>query len=666
VPAACAAPAQPEAQADAGASRASADAMIGWLRGYAERRINSRLIDERRTIPPYIVLDLGNQGFFGLQAPTRFGGKALASVDVMRVLEQLAAVDLTIATLVGVHNGLGIRPLLRFGSQAQRERLLPALASGRQLASFALTEPDAGSNPMALRATATRTAGGWRVRGEKQWIGLASWAGLTTVFAKALDPASGQLGITALMVGADNAGLAQGPEALTMGMRGMVQNTVFLEDAFVADDALLLAPGEGMEVARDAMLFSRLGIGAICVGAMKRCAQLMARYAARRTVSSGRLADNPVTVARLQDLTSAIYAGEALVYAIAARVDSGAAVPAEAYLACKTSTTEALGSAADQLVQMLGGRGYIESNGAPQILRDARVLRILEGPTETLYAHLGAAFNQPGCPSQAFLSDALGRPALAAELGAAVARIRGAAESGERLFGSSAAAGQWVDYRVGELVAAAYLLGAAESRQLAGEGDPQAASNAAAWSRRRFTALAQTIAAELAGHRPYSPGAALLQLIDGYAAAIGDVEQQLPGEAQQADALLRRDAAPQQQAPAAHAPAAIPPVPPAAALAAASGATLAVVHDCVLRWLRAETRREVERVEPDAPFTSLGMDSLARASIAVDLEQQLGLPIIPELLFDYQSINELAAFIDSHPRHASGAARVAPMLAASQ
>jgi acyl-CoA synthetase (AMP-forming)/AMP-acid ligase II/alkylation response protein AidB-like acyl-CoA dehydrogenase/acyl carrier protein len=654
-PAAAAAVPPPAAPPGAADSRRSADAMIAWFRQYAARRLNSRLIDERRTIPPYVVLDLGNQGFFGLQVPTRFGGKALCSVDLMRVLEQLAAVDMTVATLVGVHNGLGVRPLLRFGSDALRERLLPALATGRQLAAFALTEPDAGSNPLALRATAARTAGGWHLRGEKQWIGLGSWAGVTTVFAKAHDAGGQPLGITALLLGEDSAGLEQGPEALTMGMRGMVQNTVYLNDAFVPDASVLLAPGQGMEVARDAMLFSRLGIGGICVGAMKRCAQLMGRYAARREIASGRLADNPVTVARLQELTSAIFASEALVYALAARLDRGAAVPPEAYLACKTSTTELLGVAADQLVQMLGGRGYIEANGAPQILRDARVLRILEGPTETLYAHLGAALAQPFGPLQAFIAADLGRPALARELEAAIARIRGAADSGERLFGSHAAAGQWLDYRIGELVAAAFLLGATESRQLAGAVDAQAASNAASWARRRFSALGQAIVSELAGQRPFSPSAALLARIDGYAEAIGDVDQQLPGEAQQVDPLLRRVSAAQPLARAqSEAPAAASGAPALALLAQAfqagatgSGATLAIVHDCVLRWLRAETRREVDAIDFDTPFTSLGMDSLASASISIDLEQQVGFPIPAELLFDYPSVNQLAAFIDS-------------------
>jgi acyl-CoA synthetase (AMP-forming)/AMP-acid ligase II/alkylation response protein AidB-like acyl-CoA dehydrogenase/acyl carrier protein len=634
------------AQADRAASRASADAMIGWLRRYAERRLNSRVIDERRTIPPYVVLDLGNAGFFGLQAPRRFGGKELATADLLRVMEQLAAIDLTVATMVGVHNGLGMRPLLRFGTDAQRERLLPQLASGRKLAAFALTEPAAGSNPMALRASAVKTAGGWRVNAEKQWIGLASWAGLITVFAKASAADGSPLGMVALLVDADNEGLVQGPEALTMGMRGMVQNTVLLNDAFVPDDALLLAPGEGMEAAHDAMLFSRLGIGALCVGAMKRCAQLMARYAARRTVSTGLLAENAVSVARLQDLTASIWASEALVYAIAAQLDAGAAVAPEAYVACKAAASEALGQAADQLVQMLGGRGYIESNGAPQILRDARVLRILEGPTETLYAHLGATLARPGNAAQRFIETVLARPVLAGELAAAAARVAALADGAAMLFGSAAAARQWIEHRLGELAATAFLLGAAEQRQHADGADGLAASNAVVWARRRFNTQLQALLSELAGQRPYSRPAALLELVAGYASAIGDVEQMLAGEEQQPDALLRRASAPQPE-PLRQAPAPVP------ASDKGSTATRAIIHECLLKWLRSE-RREIHALDFDTPFTTLGMDSLATASIAVDLEQHLGMPVVPELLFDHQSVNQLAAFLDHHRHHPTG------------
>jgi acyl carrier protein len=162
------------------------------------------------------------------------------------------------------------------------------------------------------------------------------------------------------------------------------------------------------------------------------------------------------------------------------------------------------------------------------------------------------------------------------------------------------------------------------------------------WARRRFNSQLQSLLSELAAQRPYSGSADLLGLVAGYAQAIGDIDQSLPGEAHGIDALLRRTPA----APAPVPQAAAPTTQPAAQAAGGSDATRAAVHDAILHWLRAESRREVESIGFDVPFATLGMDSLATASIAVDLEQRLGMSIVPEVLFDYQSINELASFLD--------------------
>ena len=166
-------------------------------------------------------------------------------------------------------------------------------------------------------------------------------------------------------------GLRQGPEALTMGMRGMVQNTVRLENVPVSAAQRLGEAGKGMLVAQDAMMYGRLAIAAACVGGMKRCAQLMLRYSQRRTISTGKLLDNPVMQTRLNWVVKAIAATESLVTLTATRLDSDLHVPEEIYAACKIAAPEFYWQAADHLVQCLGGRGYIETNLAPQILRDA-------------------------------------------------------------------------------------------------------------------------------------------------------------------------------------------------------------------------------------------------------------------------------------------------------
>ena len=623
-------------RADLAASSARADNLIGWLRQYGARRIHSALDDERRALAPHLVLDLGNRGLFGLQAPGALGGQGLSTVDLVRVMTQLAALDLTLATVVGVHNGLGLRPLLRFGSPALRAQWGPVLSTGRQLAAFALSEPQAGSNPRAIGTRAVRVEGGWRLSGEKHLIGLASWSGVLNVFARAFDGAGRALGTVALLVPEDAPGLVQGPEALTMGMRAMVQNAVRFDEVFVADAQVLGVPGAGMEVAQDAMAFARLGIGALCIGAMQRCAQLMARYAQRREIAGGRLLDNAVTALRLHELACAIEAAEALVASLARAADNGVDLPQDACSACKCVLSELLWEAADGLMQMLGGRGYLENNVAPRLLRDARVLRILEGPSETLYAHLGALVRTPGNAFARCIAEQFGAPAL----GAGLARL------------PAAGAGQWQDWRNGEFAAWTLLAAAAKGE-------------AASWAARRLDALRRAILAEQAAVRACPPGAVLAARVAGYALAIGDIEQALPGEEHRLDPLLRREAPQALRAPAAPVVRALPdpaPAPAAASASASASASVELVHACVLKWLRegagepqdmghqsTGSLRCLPAVEVgiDTPFGDLGIDSLASVPLALELEAASGVRIGAELLYDYPTVRELAAYIDA-------------------
>ncbi|MEM6404908.1 MAG: acyl-CoA dehydrogenase family protein, partial [Cyanobacteria bacterium P01_D01_bin.116] len=356
--------------------------LIVWLRDYASNYINSRLIDERRSIPPHIVLDFGNRGLLGMQVPHEYGGLGLSNYDTMRVLQQLGAIDPTLSLFVGLNNILGIRPILRYGSKALKDELLPILATGRELAAFAITEPGAGSNPQGITSQAIPDGDSWRLNGTKIWSGSAAWAGVTNVFVRHQNKDGSWQGISGFAV-RKGTGLRQGKEALTMGMRGMVQNTVYLNDVLVSAEQMLGQPGAGMQVAQDAMMYGRLAIAAASVGGMKRCTQLMLRYSSRRSVSTGKLLENHAVLKRLSEITAAITATENLVSQVTRRLDLGEVVPIEIYTACKTAAPEFYWYAADSLIQVLGGRGYIETNIAPQILRDARILRIFEGPTET-------------------------------------------------------------------------------------------------------------------------------------------------------------------------------------------------------------------------------------------------------------------------------------------
>ncbi len=654
--------------------------LINWLRSYANERINSRLIDERRGIPPYVVLDFGNRGLLGMQVAEMHGGLALRNSDAMRVIEQLAAIDLTLATFVGGHNTLGIRPIQRYAKPALRDELVPILATGRELAAFAITEPGAGSNPRAIAAQARPdTQGGWRLRGTKIWSGSAAWAGVINVFVQLGDADMSLGGITGFVVRQGSPGLRLGPEALTMGMRGMVQNTIYLEDVPVGPGSLLGEPGGGMDVAFDTMMFARLGLGAMSVGGMKRCAQLMYRYAARRSVATGRLLDNPVTLTRVSDLTAAITAVEALVARVSEFLDDAHPVPEEVFVACKTSGAEFLWAAADTLVQLLGGRGYIETNIAPQILRDARLFRIFEGPTETLNMHLGSNVIHRHGDLDQFLSKGLGAPAITERLRDAAEQIHARYGAPTSPFAEGSTALGWAYTRIGEVATYALLLAAVQSTFVRSASDQL--RRAAEWARLRFE---QAIAQALAGIPAESVLLSPLQtadLISSYIETIGDLEQTLAGEDAKLDAFLHREPAvttpngtsavleaavvPGKALETAALPARDDGVSPVAnetrqveGTAEHTHHTPEAIESWLAAWIAGALGVEVAGIDRHTPFASYGLDSLTAVSLASDLEAWLGRRLSPTLVWDHPSIASLSRHLTTGPDGSTPVSRV--------
>ena len=520
-------------------SRDRANSIIEWLRNYANTRINSRLIDERRCIPPYIVLDFGNQGILGMQVPEQYGGLGLNTYDAMRVIEQIAGIDITLATFVTINNFLGIRPILQSGTETFRQELLPILAQGRELAAFALTEPGAGSNPRSLASIGIPDAkGGWRLRGEKIWIGSASWAGLINTFVKLVDADNKPIGITGFALRQGTSGLRHGPEAITMGMRGLVQNAVYFDEVRVSKVNLLGEIGSGMAVAQDAMLLTRLAIGAKSLGGMKRCAQLMLRYATRRNIATGRLIDNPLTLVRLGNLTAAITALETLITRIAELVDNGYSVPGEGYIVCKTFGSEFLCQAADNLIQLLGGRGYIETNIAPQILRDARIFRIFEGPTETLNMFLGSSLFQPREELQIFFCNSLSAPAVWESLKAAIGQINARWSESIAPFSDRTSARRWAALVAGEVATYAILLAALQGSY---NRKPlnQLHRGAIDWVQAQFDIALKKALSDQELKSATQSVDETTTLISSYSETIGDLQQTLPGEDNSLDDLLR-------------------------------------------------------------------------------------------------------------------------------
>jgi acyl-CoA synthetase (AMP-forming)/AMP-acid ligase II/alkylation response protein AidB-like acyl-CoA dehydrogenase/acyl carrier protein len=668
--------AQVSGDASSAQSQVRANALIAWLRDYASTRINSRIIDERRCMPPYVVLDLGNQGALGMQVSEPYGGLGLSHTDMMRVMEQLGGIDPTISLFVGLNNVLGIRPIMNFGSEEMRSQWLPKLATGRELAAFALTEPGAGSNPQAIATQAKSDGSGrWRLSGTKVWSGSAAWAGVINVFAQQIDEQGRASGLSGFVVPQGAQGLRQGPEALTMGMRGMVQNAIYFDQVPVTASQLLGSLGGGMNAAQDAMMYGRLTIGASSVGGMKRCAQLMLRYAQVRNIATGRLLDNPVTLARLSELTAMTTAVETLIYQVTHGLDSGQTIPVDAYVVCKMAGPEFLWRAADHLVQVLGGRGYVETNIAPQILRDARILRIFEGPTETLQMFLGSRVINSSADLQQFLTQTLGATDIAQALEKAAQAIQDRCGQGA-LFGDSsdaasrAAALRWAYSLTGQVAMYAVLWAAlSKAMQQAPSAQKQ---RALAWSQAQFD---HSLHQALQGSPVESvllSSLAVTEHISNYRDTIGDIEQTLAGEDTELDPWLRQTQVGQAkdqvkgnaQNHAQNNNGTVPlpemngtsqgkPFPREREPGSATQSTpssqgnrsQASIQAWMVSWLAKELKLPERSISPTTAFADYGLDSVTAVELADGLQEWLGQPLSPTLAYEYPTIEALAQYL---------------------
>jgi alkylation response protein AidB-like acyl-CoA dehydrogenase/acyl-CoA synthetase (AMP-forming)/AMP-acid ligase II/acyl carrier protein len=606
-------------------SPARADEMITWLRDYAERRFHPLLADERRMLPPSVVMDLAREGFFGLAVPAASGGCGLASGDVSRVMQQLAAIDLSLAVLVGSHNSLGLRPIMRHGTRPLRRAVLPELAAGRSLATLAVTESEAGSNPKAIRTAATRAGDGWLLGGSKRWVGMASWATHMTVLARAQGSGSADGALTTFLLDTRDRGVRIGEESMTMGVRAIVQARVELHDALVPADRRLGSLGEGWAVAQDAMNYARLGVAMLSLGVMKRCVQLMQRFAERRSIATGRLAENGLLRLRLGDLVAATTAVESLVAVTIRELDASGEVPADLAAACKIVPAEAAFAAADLLMQTLGGRGYEENNGIPKLFRDVRLLRIFEGPTENLVALLGATALRIDGAIEGMLRDRLG----AADLAEAV--VTTALESRASQGGLLSAAQRWQVQSAlcGTMVAQAIVLAACRLQPAASAAAAEAAES---WARREFEAAR---AAVRRGVPEAVPAAVVQAQVAAFAAEVGPALAFPPGEERVVDSLLRD---------------ADPGVEPAATRAPGPSGSRGPLHEALYDIVRLRLEDQgiampADEMGDDTPFHEAGVDSLTLAGIAFDVERLTGHKLAMEQVYSLSTINRLADYL---------------------
>lgn len=365
--------------------------IIEELNLFLKTRVNSYIIDERRTIPPYIVSEFSRRGLMGLTISQQLGGLGCTFSQAMRIVEIVSSADLTISLLMSLHNFLGLHPIEKYAKNSIRKSVLKELLVGGGTASFALSEPGAGSNPNAIKTRAIKEPNGnWVLNGEKCWVGSSSWASYLTILAHSHDEKGKYLGLSAFLVVQGSQGLTHCEEAMTMGMRGTVQGHFTMLDVKVQDEYVLGEIGKGSEVLREVIATGRLGINSMCIGILKTVLSRSKRWAENRKVNSGYLIDQPIILKKLNELLWVYEIIKTYQSKFSGWKDEGNQLPELLVSAGKVFSTEETWKGVDYLMQVTAARGYSEHNGVAQLFRDARVLRIFEGPTESLIADIGS------------------------------------------------------------------------------------------------------------------------------------------------------------------------------------------------------------------------------------------------------------------------------------
>lgn len=363
-------------------------ALIDRLRRIERDLVDSEAIDEHETVPEPIVRALAENGLLGLTIPAAYGGAGLSPAGYARVIGELSRIDASLAVLVGVHCGLGARAIVLYGTPEQKARYLPVLARGETLAAYALTEPETGSDAQHVHARAERGADGasWVLNGHKQWIGNGHRAGVIVTFAQTEVERRGERTTrpTAFIIRSDMAGFKVMSTVRKLGIRGSTQAELVYEHLSVPDDHVLGAVGKGFAVAVHVLNGGRLSLAAGCTAATKRIIGQMTAFAGARVQFGRPIADFEITQRKLARLAADTYAADAMLGVLTAMAADPSGDSALEAACCKVFASELLWRAADEAVQVAGGRGYVKPYPYERMLRDARINRIFEGTNEIL------------------------------------------------------------------------------------------------------------------------------------------------------------------------------------------------------------------------------------------------------------------------------------------
>ena len=362
--------------------------LLDTVRRFVRERLTpaENAVEELDDVPAEIVQEMKDLGLFGLSIPEEYGGIGLSMSQECRVAYEIGKTALAFRSVFGTNVGIGSQGILMDGTDAQKAAYLPKVATGELIMSFALTEPDAGSDSAAIKTQGVRDGDDYILNGTKRFITNAPRAGAFTLMARTDGPGAG--GISSFIVPANLPGLSLGKPDKKMGQRGTKTCDVILDNVRVpAANIIGGKPGQGFKTAMKVLDRGRLHISAVACGMAQRILDEAVAYAQNRKQFGKRIGEFQLIQAMLADSQSELYAGWTMVQDCSARFDAKPAHRSDPDVSmrascCKLFCTEMVGRVADRGVQVHGGSGYINEYPVERFYRDVRLLRLYEGTTQ--------------------------------------------------------------------------------------------------------------------------------------------------------------------------------------------------------------------------------------------------------------------------------------------
>ena len=368
--------------------RETVSTFLESFRQYAATRIDPARIEREHRVGDDVIRGVADLGVMGMSIPEEYGGYGFSSSAYCRAMEEIGVADASLAIVVGAHQSIGCKGLMLFGTDEQKKKWLPRLASGELIAAFALTEPEAGSDAAAQKTTAvydSRTKE-FVLNGTKQWISNGGFASFFTVFARdeGLAAAEPHRSITAFAVTADLPGLSRGKEENKLGLKGSSTCQIHFENLRVPEVNVIGERGQGFKIAVEVLNTGRTSLGAGCVGGSKAMIRAAALHATQRKQFQKPIARFEMIREKFARMVVGTYALESMVYLTTGLIDSGVEDYALEGACCKVFGTEVVWRNINDALQIAGGNGFMEEYPYEKALRDSRINMIFEGTNEIL------------------------------------------------------------------------------------------------------------------------------------------------------------------------------------------------------------------------------------------------------------------------------------------